>query len=130
MKHIQQDYKSKAVGGEIYDESNLNKHEEDSEDAIALSTINLFGMDEEDLARIDQKKVDGTLQVNSGVIKFGENTFADSNLVINGGNISIDNYEYEPYNIYNLNVESEFSVVIDLNVNTKETDAFYVGEKV
>lgn len=73
MKHIQQDYKSKAVGGEIYDESNLNKHEEDSEDAIALSTINLFGMDEEDLARIDQKKVDGTLQVSeNGIILFNK----------------------------------------------------------
>lgn len=73
MRHIQPGYKSKAAGGQVYDEENINKYEEEPDVAVTLSTVDLVGLDEEDLARIDQKKVEGTLQVSeNGIILFNK----------------------------------------------------------
>ena len=68
-----------------------------------------------------------TFIMNSGSLKFGSNTFADSRLVINDGVLLTGDNEYVEYNINQLNINNVFNISIDVDVNNKLFDKFVVG---
>lgn len=73
VNHIQPDYRNRAARGKKYNKDNIEKQKEKPRLAAAVSQVEIFGMDEEDLARIDKRKVKGTLDVSeNGIILFNK----------------------------------------------------------
>lgn len=72
-KHMQPDYKNRTVAGRKYSKELIEKQKEKTRLSAAFSKVELFGIDEEDLARIDKRKVKGNLEVSeNGIILFNK----------------------------------------------------------